>query len=181
MKIFLRIVAGLVALIAVLALGVYAWGQPIQQIPGRRLRGNEVTQPVTDWSFVNRVGLCEVEVNPDSPHSVTVGCYGAPQYLYVSHTIIPGARKSWAEILMDNPNARVKFDDNVYPVKATRIYDPAERQKVATERRGASPRRGPTLMGRIISFFNNPGAGARPSMEATTPPDNLWLYKMESR
>lgn len=186
MKIFPRVLAGIVLLIVVAIAGLYLWGQPIQQIPGKRLRGNVVTRPIDDWSFVNTAGLCEIEVNPERPHSATVGCYGSEKNLYVSHDLIPNARKSWAEMLVENTNARVKFGDKIYPVNATRMFDRAERLKIAQDRRNARPRRSPSLMGRIINKIQNTGPAPTATSAANggardPVPDSLWMFKLESR
>lgn len=185
MKIALRVLTGLILLAALIVVGLYLWGQPIQQIPGRKLRGNVITEPVSDWSFVNKEGICQIEVNAEAPRSVTIACYGAPNGLYVTHDIIPNARKSWAEFLVEDPTARIKFDGDIYPVKATRIFDPAERQKISKDRHAAIPRRGPSFVGQMIGKIQRlvmpPPAAAAPRATHGGVPDNEWLFRLESR
>src|SRR5271156_678988 len=113
MKIFLRILGGLVSLVVLVALGIYAWGEPIGPMGGRHLHGNVVTQPVEDWSFINgipdgekgRPGICQIEVDTNPARAVNIGCYGANSNLYVSHEVLPNHRISWAELLAADPSA----------------------------------------------------------------------------
>ena len=65
---------GLSVLLIVLGGGVAVWTTtcPCNQTPGFMLLGDVQTTPVTDWSFVNDVPLCQIQVN----------ALGLPQILF---------------------------------------------------------------------------------------------------
>lgn len=159
MKIVLRSLGGIVLLLVVAAASVYIWGEPIGKMAGRHPHGTVVTQPVADWSFVNHPGICQIEVDSDPPRAVNVGCFGVQKDLYVSHAILPNHSISWAELLAITPTARIRFDKNLYPVNATRIADQAERQRIWTLR----------------------ATSLRPQNPPTPVPDNMLMFKLESR
>ena len=56
-----KILLGLVALLIVLAGGVAVWTTtcPCNRMPGLMLLGDRQETPVTDWTFVNDVPLCQ--------------------------------------------------------------------------------------------------------------------------
>lgn len=133
MKIILRVLGAIVALVILAVAVVYAWGEPIGRLPGRHLHGTVVTQPVDDWSFAAspKGTLCQIEVDADTPKAVNIACIGQQKFLYVGHMLVPNSPPSWAEILAMNLNsARVRFGKNLYPVVATPVTDQAERQRI---------------------------------------------------
>jgi hypothetical protein len=160
MKIALRILGGIVVVVVLLAGFLYVRGEPVGRIAGRRLGGTLVTQPVSDWSFVNAPGsLCQIQVDSQPPRAVNIGCFGEDKYLYVNHNVLPNHRISWAELLALNPTGRIRFGNNLYPVTATPITDPAERQRFWTTRNA------------IFHSQNAP----------PSPPDNLLMFKLQSQ
>ena len=131
MKIVLRILGGIVVLVVLAAGFLYVRGEPVGPIAGRRLGGMLITQPVSDWTFVNTpTRICQIQVDSQPPRAVNVGCIGEDKYLYVNHGVQANHRISWAELLALNPTGRVRIDKNLYPVAATQITDQAERQRI---------------------------------------------------
>jgi hypothetical protein len=160
MKIVLRILGGIVVLVVLTAGFLYVRGEPVGPIAGRRLGGTLVTQPVSDWSFVNTPDrICQIQVDSQPPRAVNIGCFGENKYLYVNHRVVPNHRISWAELLALNPTGRIRVDNNLYPVAATQITDQAERQRIWALRMA-------------ISHTQN----APPS-----PPDNILIFRLQSQ
>jgi len=159
MKLVLRALGAIVVLLVLAAAVVYVRGEPIGPLPGRHLHGTLVTQPVTDWSFVNHPGICQIEVDSDPPRAVNIGCFGDQKYLYVSHNILPNHRPSWAELLALSPTGRIRYGTNLYPVKAIRISDQTDRQRIWTQRNVA---------------LNHPNPDSH-------VPDNLLMFELVSR
>ncbi len=96
---------------------------PCGPIPGGALSGNEVARPMVDWSFVNEVPRCAVEVKPGSPHSVTVNCMSWRGELFVSCSDCDGKR--WSGYALDDPAGRIRIGKDVYSVTLERVEDPA--------------------------------------------------------
>ena len=69
------VVVGILVLVAIVAGGSWFWFVcPCERTPGGPLSGNEMTAAVDDWSFVNEVGLCQLEVDRGIPWSVNLNC-----------------------------------------------------------------------------------------------------------
>ena len=94
---------------------------PYTRIPGRRLTGEEVTDPVTDWSFAREQGSVSIEVRPSDPYSVNIGFLVYNGDLYV--TSAAGGESRWAQYLIQDPNMRVRVGDKLYKARATRVED----------------------------------------------------------
>ena len=110
------------AALATLALTTLGLG-PCGPIPGGGLAGEDFGEPVKDWTFVNDVPRCAVEVRPADPHSVTVNCMSWEQRLFVSCSFCEG--KTWSGIALDQPEGRIRIGERVYPVRLSRVDDAA--------------------------------------------------------
>jgi hypothetical protein len=110
-----------IAAIAVLAVSVWTLWCPCERTPGGYLFGEEVSQPVADWSFVNsEVRLCQIQVQRGIlPHSINLNCMSSEGALYLSCAGCEG--KAWSSAVLVNPEARIRINDNVYPVHVTRV------------------------------------------------------------
>ena len=129
-----------VTLVVVLAVVVTAIllsrGPGLDVIPGGHLDGEEVTEPVTDWSFMKEHRLVAFEVRPSDPYSVNTSCFLHEGVLYVRSSprfplkqirqVIWGSGEShWAQLLIEDPSMRLKVADKIYNVRATPIEDRA--------------------------------------------------------
>lgn len=97
---------------------------PLGPIPGGPLRAGElVADSIDDWTFAADIQEIELEVNPESPRSITVWCLVHEGQLY-----IPAAqaeRKRWPGQVVADARLRVRIDRKLYNRRATRITDPA--------------------------------------------------------
>lgn len=129
MKIFLRILGGLVICIGVL-LAVFRFTGlgPHGGFPGLWLKGNLVTTPVNDWTWTDKVSTIEVQTESGYfiPHSVTIDCMTLNGRLYVSSGYPPQSPKTWYENVERNPHVRILIGNNLYDRTMTEIKDPAE-------------------------------------------------------
>jgi hypothetical protein len=113
--------------VAVLAVGVAAtlfFYCPCSRVPGGYLLGTEVLEPVADWSLVDSVPLCQIEVRSRVPHSVNLNCMSSGGRLYLSCANCAGKR--WSSTALEHPDARLRAGDQVYPVRLTRVEDDTE-------------------------------------------------------
>ena len=116
----------LLVLAAALTAGILVWffSCPCERSPGGYLLGNEVEGQVNDWSFANDVPLCQIQVSAGLlPHSINLNCMAADGELYLSCSGCEGKR--WSTAASENPEARLRLMDDVYPVSLTRVQDPA--------------------------------------------------------
>lgn len=132
MKILMRILGLLLVIFLAAAAYILMSSEPIGPFPGGELSGTVVPDAIDNWAFINDLGLCQVEVNPQAPHSINAFCFESQQNLYVGCMRCPG--KTWAEAVQADPNARIRFGQNIYPVSATRITDEALRDQVWADR-----------------------------------------------
>jgi hypothetical protein len=131
MKRRLRRAAALTALTALTALATLAaliatsagCGGPFLVFPGGSLRGEVVSEPPADWSFVDS-SFMDLEVRPDDPYSVTLNYFVRDGQLYID----PAEGREWFTYLQQDERVRVRFgfDDRVYLLRAVRVAGPGE-------------------------------------------------------
>ncbi len=113
---------------------------PLLVIPGGRLDGVPAPAP-NDWSFTDDVDTVQLETRPEDPYSVNIWAVGMGPLLYVH----AGAnRSSWVEHMEANADVRIRVEDNLYEVRASRVEDQDEfaRFSDAYEKKyGARPRK----------------------------------------
>lgn len=117
-KILKGIAVALVLLMATILVLYLNRSDPYGTIPGKRLIGEEVTEPIDDWSFAKEYRRVNVEVRPSDPYSVNAGYFVDNGTLYIS-----SAKSRWAQYLLEDPNMRIRVGDKLYPVTATRMED----------------------------------------------------------
>ena len=114
--------------ISILALVVT--GCPLGPLPGGHLRGDVHSQPITDWTFVEDTETCQLETNPDDPHSVNTWCTGWQGSLYVPTSMILGpvvpSEREWVRNVEGDPEVRIRITGTVYELDATQVTDDAE-------------------------------------------------------
>ena len=109
---------GAIAVVAGLGYFFYC---PCDRTPGGWLLGETVAEPVSDWSFVNAVPLCQIQVGSWLPHSVNLNCMSSEGKLYLSCARCDG--KFWSTVALEIPEARIRMAGKVYPVKVSRVED----------------------------------------------------------
>ena len=117
-----KIVTAVVLVFAITGLAVYVNSCPCERVPGLWLTGTEVAETQEDWSFVNEVGLCELEVRSWRAHSITLNCMSSRGDLFISCSRCEG--KYWSGVALENPEAVLRIGRRLYPVSLARITDP---------------------------------------------------------
>jgi hypothetical protein len=90
-------------------------------IPGGALKGQLVTEPVEDWSFVSDAFM-DLETRPSDPYSVELNYFIRDGQLYID----PAPGRTWFRYLKEEPQVRVRFGDKIYPVTAVLVGEPGE-------------------------------------------------------
>ncbi len=109
-----------------IALALLAAGcEPRSFLPGGRLSGEPVTEPVTDFSFADCESGLQIEVQTGSwfPSS-NIGCLvrGRTLYLFTAGLI----EFEWLRALHADPRARIRIEGRLYDVRAVPLTEPAE-------------------------------------------------------
>ncbi len=115
-KILKGIAVGLALLVVTILVLYLNRSDPYGTIPGKRLRGEEVSESVDDWSFASQYRRVNVEVRPSDPYSVNAGYFVHEGLLYIS-----SAKSRWAQFLVEDPNMRIRIGDKLYRGRATRM------------------------------------------------------------
>ena len=110
-----------IARLALVGVCVTACGGPLLVFPGGRLSGEEVAEPVEDWSFVTD-SFVDLETRPDDPYSVELNYFVKDGKLYID----PAEGRRWLEHLRADPNVRARFGGKVYPLTAVLVGQPGE-------------------------------------------------------
>jgi len=136
-----RILQGIavaLALIVMTLLVVYLnRTDPWAQLPGKRITGEEVTERIEDWSFMEPSTRVILEVRPSDPYSLYIRAYQHKGVLYLN-SISPENR--WTQFLLEDPNLRLKVESKIYKVRATRVEDLALVNEIQEAREQMSPR-----------------------------------------
>jgi hypothetical protein len=101
---------------------------PVGPIPGGKLEGEVVAEPVDDWSFTNPHETIQLETRVEDPHSVTVWCVAQEGRLYIPSR--HPEKKRWVQHVEEDPQVRVRVADRIYPARIARVTDPAELEAV---------------------------------------------------
>jgi hypothetical protein len=129
------------------------------RMPGLWLKGNVVTTPVTDWSFVDQYQTVKVQTRDRLwlPHSITTYCVTYNGQLYLTSVYQAGLQyphgRHWNENVARDPHVRIKIGDNLYDRTLVYITDPAERAAVIKNKAKKYPKQiiGP---GAYINVFH---------------------------
>jgi len=122
----------LVALVTLRIVGL----DPQDRRPGLWLKGEVVTQPVTDWSFTDQYPNIFVQTRSwyGLPHSVTTTVTAHDGKLYLTSVYRPGGRfpddRLWNRNIMRDPHVRLKIGDRVFERTVALVTDPAEKDAV---------------------------------------------------
>jgi hypothetical protein len=98
------------------------------KVPGLWLKGDQVTSPVTDWSFTDNIRRIKIQTQTPFllPHSVTIWCAVYNGNFYV--TSYRG--RLWVEDAIRNPHVRLKIAGKLYARNLSVINDPVEKEAV---------------------------------------------------
>jgi len=109
-------------LAAVLTACISACRDPLLLLPGGALEGSTVATPKS-WSFTDEVSTVQLETLPADPYTVNIWVIAMDQNLYVH----AGAHRStWVENIEADPNVRVRVNDSIYELEASRVEDQQE-------------------------------------------------------
>ena len=110
----------LVVIAGVLWLGSRWLFGPIGPMPGARLSGTEVEEPVQDWSFVDAVKVIQIETRPGAPYSVSTWMTRIDDGLYV----FAGDDESpWVQNIIQDPLVRVRIEGRIHELRAVGATD----------------------------------------------------------
>ena len=90
--------------------------------PSCSFRGGELggaTAPApSDWTFTDEVNAAQLETRPEDPYSVNIWAVGIGPLLYIH----AGSNRSrWVENMEANPDVRVRVEDKLYDLRASRV------------------------------------------------------------
>jgi hypothetical protein len=115
----LLLAGSLVAIVLLLFLVRKFSDGPLGPIPGGPMSGD--TAEDLTIQFDHPIGLIELQVNPESPRSITVGALPYRTELYVP--AIFAERKSWPAEVSGDPHVVVRWKGKLYPRIAVRVRD----------------------------------------------------------
>ncbi|MSV34093.1 MAG: hypothetical protein EXQ47_00645 [Bryobacterales bacterium] len=142
---FLGVILGGLVLLVVVVLPITGF-EPHGRTPGLWLKGDVVTAPVTDWSFVDAIETIKLQTSTQYllPHSVTTYCVSANGQLYITSLYRAGmtypAGRSWNTDVARDPRVRIKIGDKVYDRKLVFVSDPAEYEAAFQAKRKKYPK-----------------------------------------
>lgn len=112
------------------ATAVMLVGCPLGPLSGGRLAGPVEPPPPGDWSFVERTERCQLETDPDAPHSINCWCVGWGRHVYVPTSMILGppdpSEREWVRNVESESEVRLRVDGRVFELDAVRLPDGVE-------------------------------------------------------
>lgn len=116
-------------------------GSPFVLLPGGALEGPTVAHPES-WAFTDEVKTVQLETAPADPYSVNIWLIAEGDALYVH----AGAnRATWVENMEADPNVRIRVDESIYELSATRVEGQEEFDRFSDlyeKKYGRRPRNG---------------------------------------
>ncbi len=116
-------------------------GGPFVLLPGGALEGSTVATP-DSWSFTDAAKTVQLETLPADPYSVNIWVIGIGENLYVH----AGANRStWVENIEADPNVRLRVNDSIYELVASRVAGQEEFDRFSDaydQKYGRRPRNG---------------------------------------
>ena len=140
---------------------------PCDRTPGGYLFGGKAEEQTVDWSFVNDVPLCQIQVRAGLlPYSINLNCMATGTgELYLSCGQCDAKR--WGSAVLDNGSARMRLDGTVYPVTAVRVLDPNELDRAWVSR---------------VDKLQVHSSPLNPAVPVGTPrPDHWWSFRVVAR
>ena len=110
--------------------------EPSDQRPGLWLTGDQVIEPVTDWSFTENHQEIFVQTRTPYliPHSVTTYCAVYDGDLYVFSAYYQGGvfpdERGWNRNVMRDPRVRLKIGDRLFVQTLSHVTDAETREAV---------------------------------------------------
>ena len=153
LKIFGILLACLVLLLVVLRVTGL---EPKERRPGLWLKGELVTAPVADWSFVEQYATDRVQTRTWYliPHSVTTNFIVYNGQLYITSAFAAGLPfpqgKSWTANVVRDPRVRLKFGNQLFDRTLSLVTDPAEKANVLQGRQQTGSNGSTTYLFRVL-------------------------------
>ena len=86
-----------------------------------------MTQPA-DWTPHAAVATVQLETRPANPYSVNIwGVADGARYYVAAGS---GAKAKWTAFIAADPRVRLRVDQAIYELKATRVTDGAEEKRI---------------------------------------------------
>ena len=149
----LRIVAVLIAVIALVFVGARFHDGPLGPIPGGPLAAGEVVgEPVTDWSFAKDTGEIALQLTSQN-RSRTVWFFVLDGKAYVPCSLGYPPGKSWHQQAIVDGHATVRIDGKRYPVMLTKVDDAVAQEMGEAARAELSRKYGTLPPGEGGSWF----------------------------
>ncbi len=155
----LRIIVGVVALVALLFFGARLHDGPLGPIPGGPLEaGEQVSEPVADWAFAKDVGEIELQLTSQGRSRTTwILVFDGKAYVPCSLGFPPG--KSWYKDAAKDGSAVLRIQGKRYPVTLTKLDDAVVQQM------------GDTVRAEVTRKYKN----------APRSSAGVWLFEVASR
>jgi hypothetical protein len=110
-------------------------------LPARQIEGTPA-QPPRTWEMLGQGARCDLEVDPESPRSVSTECYEFDGKLYVHSQrrawTSPLWGGDWAAAVERDPDVRLGVYGELYDLRAQLVTDASLRERVL-ESRGFRP------------------------------------------
>jgi hypothetical protein len=100
---------------------------PCLVLPGGALEGPTVATP-DGWAFTDDVKTVQLETKPSDPYSVNIWVVALGDHLYVH---AGASRSTWVENLEADPEVRLRVDDAIYELAASRVEGQEEFDRFA--------------------------------------------------
>ena len=96
--------------------------RPFGLMPGGALEGTPAAIP-SSWAFTDEVDTVQLETRPADPYSVNIWVIAMDPNLYVH---AGASRSTWVENLEADPKVRLRVEDSIYELSASRVTEQAE-------------------------------------------------------
>ncbi len=101
--------------------------EPMGPISGGALSGD--IQPVPDnWDFTADIKIVQLETRPQDPYSINIWVVNEGAKFYIASG--NGDEAKWVGYIVANPDIKLRIDQNIYELSASRVTSESELKKV---------------------------------------------------
>ena len=120
LKVIAIAVVSLLVVVGAVMLGSRWIYGPLGPIPGPKLTGPVVEEPVEDWSWIDAVKVIQIETDPEKPYSVSTWLTRVDHQIYV---FASSEESPWVRNIGEDPRVRIRIEGRIHELRAVRVAD----------------------------------------------------------
>jgi hypothetical protein len=140
--------------VMILSLAILAACEPMGPLPGGQLSGVVEALP-ENWASSSEMEVVQIETRSDSPYSINIWAVDFGDSIYIASG--SGPKTEWVSHLEENPEIRLRLENNIYELVVVKVTDSAELVGVHA---------------RYVEKYD---------LQSDVTPQDAWVYRLDPR